>query len=125
MKKLLWIGLAGVVGACARTFIAQLVHVESGFPFATFGVNMIGTFLLCFITAGACRKLNVSKDLKDVVTTGFLGAFTTFSALGMETVLLVEAGRLWLAILYVGCSILGGLASGMLGFHLGGKQVKE
>ncbi len=124
MIKLLWIGLAGAAGALARTAIGQLVGDESGFPIATFSVNIIGTFLMCSIIAGAFRKLNSHKQMQEAITTGFLGSFTTFSALSMETVLLLESGRLDLAALYVVSSILGGLAAGALGFYIGGKRVK-
>ena len=96
MKKLLWIGLAGAAGALARTAIGQLVGDETGFPIATFSVNIIGTFLLCSIIAGAFRKLNSHKQMQEAITTGFLGSFTTFSALSMETVVLWKAvGLIW------------------------------
>lgn len=123
MKKLIWIGLAGAAGAILRTVIGQIVSGESGFPIATFGVNIVGTFLLCFIVAGALRKSNATKDIEDIVTTGFLGAFTTFSALSMETILLVETGQFITAVLYVAMSILGGLGAGVLGFYVGRKKV--
>ena len=124
MKKLLWIGLAGAAGAIMRVLIGQVVPNVSGFPISTLTVNMIGTFLLCFIIAGAFRKLSAHKDVQDIVTTGFLGSFTTFSALSMETVLLVENNQFILAGLYVLCSIIGGLSAGALGFHLGRKKVR-
>ncbi len=124
MKKLLWIGFAGAVGAIMRVLIGQLVPDVSGFPFSTLTVNIIGTFLLCFIIAGACRKLSAHKDLQDIVTTGFLGSFTTFSALSIETVMLVEKGQLIPAGLYVIFSVIGGLSAGLLGFYLGSKKVR-
>ena len=49
MKKVFWIGLAGAIGAILRTVIGQFVKDESGFPIATFTVNIIGTFILCLI----------------------------------------------------------------------------
>jgi len=124
MKKLLWVGLAGAAGATIRVLIGQAVPNVSGFPISTLTVNVIGTFLLCFIIAGAFGKLAAHKDVQDIVTTGFLGSFTTFSALSVETVLLVENNQFILAALYVLCSIIGGLSVGALGFRLGKKQVK-
>ena len=124
MKKLLWIGLAGATGAITRVGIGQIVSDETGFPFSTLTVNIIGTFLLCLIIAGACRKLSAHKDLQDIVTTGFLGSFTTFSALSIETVLLVEKGQILLAGLYVVFSVIGGLSAGILGFHLASKKAR-
>ena len=75
-----------------------------------------------FHIVGAFRTLSVHKDVQDIVTTGFLGSFTTFSALSVETVLLVENNQFILAGLYVLCSILGGLSAGALGFRLGRKK---
>ncbi|MBO0602991.1 CrcB family protein [Sporosarcina sp. E16_3] len=122
MKKVLWMGLAGAAGATIRVLIGQAVPNVSGFPISTLAVNVIGTFLLCFIIAGAFRTLSAHKDVQDIVTTGFLGSFTTFSALSVETVLLVENNQFILAGLYVLCSILGGLSAGGLGFRLGRKK---
>ncbi|WP_203247012.1 fluoride efflux transporter FluC [Sporosarcina beigongshangi] len=125
MRHILWVGLAGSLGAIARVVLGELIHSESGFPTATFIINLVGTFVLCFIVAGALRKLNVNQSLYDAVTTGFLGAFTTFSAVSMETVLLVESGQLAMAILYVTLSIIGGLAAGTLGFYFGARKVQK
>lgn len=125
MNKLLWIGLAGAMGALARTALGQVVPEETSLSLATFGVNIVGSFLLCFITSGACHKLNASKDVKDAVTTGFLGSFTTFSALSLETILLMEDGHYVLAALYVLGSIVGGLVAGAFGFSVGRKRVDE
>lgn len=124
MKKLLWIGLAGAAGAITRAAIGHFVSNDSGFPFSTLAVNIVGTFFLCFIIAGAFRKLAVHKELRDIVTTGFLGSFTTFSALSIETVLLVEKSQFLLAGIYVSGSIIGGLSAGALGFRLGRKRVR-
>lgn len=123
MKKLLWIGLAGAVGAMIRVAIGKVIPNDSGFPISTLTVNVIGTFLLCFILAGAMRSLSSHKEFQAAVTTGFLGSFTTFSALSMETVLLVEKDQFILAGLYVIISVFGGISAGVLGFHLGGKKV--
>ena len=90
---------------------------------ATLLINSVGTFVLCFIAAGALRKISANRQLYDAVTTGFLGSFTTFSALSMETVLLVDNGQLVMAILYVALSIIGGLVAGVLGFYLGNRKV--
>lgn len=124
MKNILWIGLAGMAGAITRVLLGQLIHRELGFPMATLTVNLVGTFILCSIVTGALQKISIDRQLYDAVTTGFLGSFTTFSALSMETVLLIENGRLVMAIVYVGLSIIGGLAAGVFGFYLGERKVQ-
>lgn len=123
MKKVLLIGLAGSAGALLRTGIGELVKSESGFPLATLLVNIVGTFLLCFLVSGVLRKLTTCQDLQDAVTTGFLGAFTTFSALSMEAILLVENGQILIAAIYISASAIGGIIVGVLGYSLGGKMV--
>ena len=124
MKSLLWIGMAGMAGAITRVLLGEFILSESGFPMATLAVNIVGTFMLCLIVAGALRKISVNRQLFDAVTTGFLGSFTTFSALSLETVLLVEGGQLVMAVLYVALSIIGGLAAGIFGFYLGDRKVR-
>ena len=75
MKSIFWIGLAGATGAIARVALGQFILNESGFPIATLLINVIGTFVLCFIVTGACRKLSANKQLQDAVTVGFLGSW--------------------------------------------------
>lgn len=123
MKKVIWIGFAGAIGAIMRTVIGQFVTEKSGFPIATFSINIVGTFLLCYLVAGVLTNFKVNKDNQDALTTGFLGSFTTFSALSMETVKLAENGQFMLAVLYVGISIIGGLSAGTIGFYFGRKKV--
>jgi len=116
-------GLAGAAGAVLRTGIGQMVVSGSGFPFATLIVNIIGTFILCLLVSGVLRKLTANQNLQDAVTTGFLGSFTTFSALSIETILLVENGQILIAIAYISTSAIGGLMAGVFGFSIGRKLV--
>lgn len=125
LKKTLLIGFAGALGAMLRIAIGQLMIEEVGFPIATFIVNIIGTFLLCFLVVGGAKILSKMIDIQQAITIGFLGSFTTFSALSMETVLLVENSQNLMAITYVALSIIGGLGAGSLGFHFGRKKVRE
>ena len=125
MKRVLLIGLAGAMGAITRVLIGEFLIIESGFPVATLIVNIVGTFLLCLIVTGAFRKYNPNKSIDIAVTSGFLGSFTTFSAISLETMLLVEGGQIFMAGLYVGMSIIGGIGAGMLGFYLGRRKAKK
>jgi CrcB protein len=122
MKKILLIGVAGAVGAILRVTVGTLFSSSSSFPLSTLTVNLVGTFLLCLFAAGLLTKLNMKRELQDIVMTGFLGSFTTFSALSMETVGMIEKGQYTAALIYCGLSILGGLVVGSLGFYLGGKK---
>ncbi|ARD47381.1 CrcB family protein [Sporosarcina sp. P33] len=116
MRERLYIGVAGAFGAVTRLLSGQLLPVSGSFPAATFTVNMLGTFMLCYLTEAARLRGRLSSVAVTVVTTGFLGAFTTFSAVSFETVGLVDDGLLWMAGIYVAVSLLGGLAMAALGF---------
>jgi CrcB protein len=117
LKKYIFIGIGGFLGALARYGIKQ-IHFSgySGkFPFNTLIINIIGSFLLAFILALTIRMPRFGDDLKARLTVGFLGAFTTFSALCRETVELIITGRYSSAVGYAGLSIITGLAAVGLG----------
>lgn len=116
MKRLLLIGIAGALGAASRMIISESMQ---GSIAATFLVNMAGTFLLCFAAQYARAAKRISELAVTVITTGFLGAFTTFSAVSLETVQLIGSGRLSAAALYVAASIAGGLLMAALGIAAG------
>ncbi|PID00978.1 CrcB family protein [Sporosarcina sp. P29] len=116
MRKRLYIGVAGAFGASTRLLIGQLLIVSGSFPVATFLVNMVGTFVLCYIVERARLGGSLTALAVTVITTGFLGAFTTFSAVSVETVELLRDGFFVLAGVYVGSSLVGGLAMAALGF---------
>ena len=118
MRERLYIGVAGALGAIVRLLIGQVLIVSGAFPVATFSVNMIGTLLLCYIVERARIGGRLSPLAVTVVTVGFLGAFTTFSAVSLETIELLSDGLPWLAGTYVVSSLLGGLAMAALGFSL-------
>lgn len=124
MRERLYIGVAGALGAIVRLLIGQVLIVSGAFPVATFSVNMIGTLLLCYIVERARIGGRLSPLAVTVVTVGFLGAFTTFSAVSLETVELLSDGLLELAGVYVFSSLLGGLAMAALGFSLA-RRVKS
>jgi fluoride exporter len=107
--------LGGAVGAPARYLTDLTVQRWHGteFPWGTWTVNVVGSFLLG-IVAGAGPAWVVS-----LVGTGFCGALTTFSTFGYETVRLNEEGELSTAVWNVVASLAAGLAAAALGLALG------
>ena len=96
----LWVALAGGVGAVARFVLDGLVRsrLASWFPVGTVVVNVTGTFVLGLVT-GLTLAHVVPEELRLVVGTGFCGGYTTFSTASFETVRLVEQRRVGAALL--------------------------
>lgn len=113
-----WIAVAGAIGAVARYRIGLAIGVRSSFPWATLSVNVAGSFLLAFLLAGPGLS-RWSPVTTAAVAIGLLGAFTTFSTFGYETLTLMRTGREQLAAVYVVLSVLGGLGATALGYVAG------
>ena|SRR5690606_25226808 len=111
--NILMVGAGGFFGAVCRYLMTlPFKPAEGTFPTATFIVNISGCLALGLISG----RLSAPQHL--LFGTGFLGAYTTFSAFSMETYALFSQGRLTLGILYAGLSVLVGLLAASLGFHL-------
>ena len=74
---------------------AAKVYLPAALPFGTMLVNITGCFLFGLIMQVSLSGDFISKDLRTAATTGFLGAFTTFSTFGYETFDLLRQGH-WL-----------------------------
>ncbi|SHN85006.1 fluoride efflux transporter CrcB [Desulfitobacterium chlororespirans] len=120
----LWIGIAGMLGAILRYLISVLLLADSLFPFATLTINLLGSFLLAWLTSHVFKKARLSPHLSTAIGTGFIGSFTTFSALSVETLRLFQDGNNFLGMVYVVMSLFGGLAMSHLGLNVS-KEVQE
>jgi len=109
--KLLIVGFGGFLGAIARhSLCAGVGRLHDGhLPLGTFAVNIIGCLAIGAAMAVAENRPVLSENARLLIVTGLLGAFTTFSTFGHETVDLLREGKLPLAGLYVfGSLALGG-----------------
>jgi fluoride exporter len=111
------VAAAGALGAVVRYRIGLAVGLRS-FPWATLAVNVSGCFLLAVVLAGPAAA-RWSATTSTAVAVGFLGAYTTFSTFGYETITLVRADRTAAAASYVALSLAGGLAATALGYLAG------
>lgn len=117
-----FVGIAGMLGAILRYLIGLLLFTNTLFPFATLIVNLIGSFLLAWLTTNLFKKLSISPALKTAIGTGFIGSFTTFSTVSVETVELFENGKILMGVLYIFVSIVGGILMSRLGFKVSEEQ---
>lgn len=85
--KLALLACAGALGTLARYLVSGIVqrHAGSAFPWGTFAVNAIGCFFFGLIWALAEERLVISGEVRFLILTGFMGAFTTFSTYAFET----------------------------------------
>ncbi|MDN3015407.1 fluoride efflux transporter CrcB [Paenibacillus sp. BSR1-1] len=114
----LFVGIAGSLGAILRYLIGMTFYTNSTFPFATLLINLFGSFLLAWLTTNFFKKFSFSPQISTVIGTGFVGSFTTFSTLSVETVKMFQSGNMLLGVLYVFVSIIGGLFMSRIGFKV-------
>ncbi|WP_431797358.1 fluoride efflux transporter FluC [Microbacterium kunmingense] len=109
---------AGALGAGSRYVVDTLVQRVwmRTFPVGILLVNVTGSFLLGLLTGAA---LALDDSLVAIVGVGFLGAYTTFSTVSVETMLFAERGRWRLALGNVVGTLLAGVAAAGGGLLLG------
>lgn len=111
------IALGGAIGAVLRYLVSLLVISFAGdsWPYGTLVVNLLGSFLIGFMWQ-LFDTVTYPHATHLLVFTGVLGAFTTFSTFGLESLTLLQAGRSRDGLLYLAVSNVGGLLCIWLGF---------
>ena len=119
MIQIVLVFLGGGVGSVARhgVNIAAARLFGTDFPWGTFIVNVVGSFTMGLIVAWLAFRAGAgwSQHTRLLLTTGFLGGFTTFSTFSLDTALLWERDAYAAAIGYVAISVL----LGVLGLFAG------
>ncbi|HEY1356682.1 MAG TPA: fluoride efflux transporter CrcB [Thermoleophilaceae bacterium] len=111
-QELAAIFAGGCLGALARVAVTDLFRpAQAGWPWATFAVNVAGTFLLGYFATRLQERLPVSAYRRPLLGTGLCGALTTFSTVQIELLRMLDAGRVGLALGYVLASLVAGLAA--------------
>lgn len=121
MKKALFIGVGGFLGAVLRYLIKGSYVNSPNFhiPIDTLIINITGSFLLALIFTITLRSSKFDANVRMGVTVGFFGAFTTFSTVCKEIVTLLQAGEHASAFWYAAFSVIVGLAAAWFGFLIG------
>lgn len=123
MLQIIWIGLGGFVGAVLRYFVSGFVHWISRagyFPVGTMTVNIIGCFFIGLLSVLVDGQNVMDPQIRAFIFVGFLGAFTTYSTFGNDSLNLFETGNSMGVIVNVGLHLILGI-----GAVWGGKLIGE
>lgn len=117
MTKFILIGLGGALGAMARYGLQNIIQLRTGllFPLGTLIVNLIGCFFIGFVMELAEIRSELNPQIRLFLTVGLLGGFTTFSAFGYESLIMMRTMEFYYPIVYILTSLVGGLAFVFLG----------
>lgn len=121
MIKILIIGSGGFLGAILRYFMSGYAQRLSGsysFPVGTLAVNLIGCFIIGVVSKMAEDLGLFSIETRMFLTIGFLGAFTTYSTFGYETLNLLRDNEWLYAFTYVGLHLFLGIGAVWIGRSL-------
>lgn len=104
-KTLIFIFLGGGLGSVLRFSVQQMLHqriIPYSFPWATFTVNILGSFLIGLFYAWSAR-FNLATEYRVLLTTGLCGGFTTFSTFSNDGVILLKSRiiRIILHLFYI------------------------
>ncbi len=109
-RELAAVFVGGALGTLARAALSTVVMREpSGWPWATFVVNIVGAFLVGYFTTRLLERLPLSSYRRPLLGTGLCGGLTTFSTMQVETVNMIQHGHWAKAAAYTTSSIVLGL----------------
>ena len=120
------VGLGGFIGALLRFYtsaaIVKMVGVELAF-LATVTVNLVGCFAIGILWALALKTTSLSPVMQRCLITGLLGSLTTFSTFALDSLILLESGRVRAAVLNISVNLFVGLLLVWLGMAVAGMFV--
>ncbi|EDZ61781.1 integral membrane protein [Sulfurimonas gotlandica GD1] len=119
-QTILAIGSGGFIGAVLRAYFNGLIshRVPHDLPFGTLGVNLIGSFIMGILVAYFMYTTIFSLHAKSFLSTGILGALTTYSTFAIESFLLLEGGHIFLAMANISLNAFGTIFMAGGGFYI-------
>lgn len=125
--KIVLIACGGALGSVLRYWLSTFAQRQSelvtkrwaghAIPLGTLAVNFVGCLFIGALAALFARHAVPHEQYRLALTVGVLGGFTTFSAFGLDTFVLLQRGHWGLALLNVLASCCGGLLAVALGFY--------
>ena len=117
--SLLAVALGGASGAVLRYMLSAVIGAHHLFPWATLAINIAGSFAIGLLWGGYGHTDWFQQWGRLLLVVGLLGGFTTFSAFSLETLNLLQGGRVMAGISYVSASLLGCLCAVYIGERAG------
>jgi len=119
-QTILAIGSGGFIGAVLRAYFNGLIShkLPHDLPFGTLGVNLVGSFIMGILIAYFMYTTFFSLHAKSFLSTGILGALTTFSTFAIESFMLLEGGHILLALANISLNAFGTIFMAGGGFYL-------
>lgn len=126
MRSFALVAVGGAVGTLSRHGIAEALDGDRLFPLATFLVNVTGSFALGALLAVLLVRSDgaPANRLRLLLGTGFLGGYTTYSALAVDTDTLLRGEHVALGLAYAAGSVVAGLVAAFAGVAAGRAAVR-
>ncbi len=118
LHTLLAIGTGGFIGAVMRAYLSGAIahRLPHDIPVGTLGVNLIGSFLMGVLFAYFLYTSMFSLHVKSFLSTGILGALTTYSTFAIESFVLLQGGHYLMAFTNMTLNLFGTIVMAGIGF---------
>ena len=116
--SIIYVALGGALGSASRYLLGiwtQSISKSIDFPYGTLTVNLIGCFVIGFLSQLAESRGAFTSESRAFVFIGILGGFTTFSSFGNDTINLLRDGETFNALANIGANVIVGLLLVWLG----------
>jgi CrcB protein len=120
MTRVLLIALGGALGAVSRYLVSAGIQqaLPAALPVGTLVVNLSGSLVIGFLYQLSASAI-VPPTFREFAAIGFLGSYTTFSTLALETNTLMRDGERLIATVYLAATVGGGLLACVAGMTVG------
>ncbi|MGI8689054.1 MAG: fluoride efflux transporter CrcB [Thermomicrobiales bacterium] len=114
--RVLIVAIGAALGGVSRYLLQGWILERTGPSIvALFIINVSGAFALGLVTTLAVDRALINPEVRLLLTTGFLGSYTTFSSWMLESFQLMQAGDLWRAAV----NVVGSAVIGLMAVYLG------
>lgn len=120
LRQILLVALGSAIGGILRFLASKGIYAAAPmkFPLPTLLVNVAGCFFIGVLFAWSANSKLMTPDARLLLTTGFCGGFTTFSAFAYENIVLMRSGAYSMVLVYIMASVVLGILAVFLGMNL-------